>query len=184
MHYKLPDVFTLDTCQCVCCCCCCGLVACGKCHVYDMCCMCCSCYSNPKSSGWVNGCMNEWVGEWVWASTATPPPLLFAQSCRVSTSLHFITTAEMRLWACSSAKCSCSKKCPLPLFLAPYSSQQSALHTRTQRGRERESRLCHIVWANRQVALSGAPQLQYQQKPLSLFHPRTNHTHQTVIQYL
>lgn len=177
-------VFTLDTCQCVCCCCC-GLVACGKCHVCDMCCMCCSCYSNPKSSGWVNGCMNEWVGEWVGVDSHASPPA--SSHSRVECQQVYISLPQL--------KCDCglvqvlsaaaARSVHSPLFLAPYSSQQSALHTRTQRGRERESRLCHIVWANRQVALSVHRNCNTNRNPSPFPHPpRTNHTHQTVIQYL
>lgn len=138
MHYKLPDVFTLDTCQCVCCCCCCGLVACGKCHVCDMCCMCCSCYSNPKSSGWVNGCMNEWVGEWVGVDNhASPPPLL--THSRVECQQVYISLPQLKcdcgLVQVLSAAAARSVHSPSSLLPIPLSR---VLFTHTQRVGERE----------------------------------------------
>lgn len=118
------------------------------------------------------------VGEWMdaWMSgrvsgrrTVTPPTSHTSHS-RAECQQVYISLPQL--------KCDCGfvqvlSAVPASTVHSPptasYFSQQSALHihthTHSEREAGRERRLSHIFWANQQVALSGAPQLQYQQKP-------------------
>lgn len=107
--------------------------------------------------------MNEWASEW--ASHRHAPTSHSRAECQQV----YISLPQLKC-DCGFVQVLCAVPAstvhsPPQLPTSPSRVLFTSTHTHSEREAGRERRLCHIFWANQQVALSGAPQLQYQQKP-------------------